>query len=364
MTQRALKQREVMRPDQRGFALAAILWLLAGLTILVVSVSGSLLAVSRTNRDTLDRLQLLLAEQRTTADLVYLTQTYRTLGAGVQVGTKVLQLDGSTRYTLEDGTSLVLQDMQGLIGLNSPSTDDLKRLLVVCGAEPQQADALSDALLDYEDSDSLKRLNGAEAFEYSAAGLAPPRDQPLADAQELWQVYGWPKLKNSWVTRQCDRWVSVAPSTMLNLWTAPLPVLRAAGMSEDEATLAVSDRDQGRDRPLLSSYLLTWRSMNEGGGLGGTKFAVRSRGKVRVTLLREGASVSRQFVLDRVSLNHVAPFLRTQLEWIPAPATLASADRDRSSTRFTDNLVSYFLLTPEGANAADAQISTLPIGRP
>lgn len=349
--------------SERGFALAAILWLLAGLTILVASVGTSLLAVARTNHDTAERLRLLLAEQRAFADVAFLTLTYKTLGAGVLVGAKVLQLDGSTRYALGDGASVLLQDTLGLVALNSSGVDDLRRLLILCGAQAEQVDALSDALLDYTDADSLKRLNGAETFEYSAAGMAPPRNQPLQDVRELWQLFGWKALRSAWQAHGCDRWVSLAPNSQLNLWTAPATVLQSAGLSVDEAGVAIADRDQNRERPLLSPYLLAYRGLNEVGGLGGTRFGVRSRGQVRMTVQLESAGLMRRSILDRGSFNLVVPFMRTQFEWVPTPVATTTTSQE-AGVRFTDNLANYFLVVPDQTTNFDAQVPLFPFGQP
>lgn len=349
---------------ERGFALAAILWLLAGLTILIASVSTSMLAVSRTNHDTQERLRLMLAQQRAVADAAYLVLTYKTLGSAVQVGSRLLQLDSSTRYQLGDGVSVSFQDTQGLVGLNSPGADDVRRLLTQCGATPQQVDVLSDTLLDYIDADSLKRLNGAEAFEYSAAGLRMPRNQRLLDTRELWQVFGWSQIKLEWTLRGCDDWVSLAPSSLLNLWTAPIPVLQAAGLSADQAVAAVLDRDEHRDQALLSPYLLAYRNLNEAGGLGGSRFTVRSRGQVRLTVVLGSAGLARRLVLDRGSHNLLVPFVLSQFEWLPSPSIRADGAPVGANHRFTDNLASFFMLAPGQSPAFDAQTPLLPFGQP
>ena len=352
------------RADQHGFALAAILWLLAGLTILVASVSTSLLAVSRTNRDAEDRLKLLLAEQRALADITYLTGTYKTLGAGVQVGSKILQIDSSTQYTLGEGGSVLLQDTLGLVALNSPGGDDVRRLAAVCGARSDHADALADALLDYTDADSLKRLSGAETFEYSAAGMQPPRNQPLAETKELWQVFGWKALQTDWQANGCDAYVSLAGNAQLNLWTAPSGVLQALGMTVAEAAAAIADRDLGRDKSLLSPYLMQYRNLNETGSLGGSRFGVRNRGQVRVTVMLDSVPFQRQVVLDRAGYNSLVPYTRSQYAWLPTPQLSKDGVVAKSAFRFTDNLPDFFLPQVGSSLNSNAQVPLLPIGQP
>lgn len=341
----------------QGFALAAILWLLAGLTILVASIGSSLMLSARTQRDTRERLNLLLDEQRVLADVAYLTLTHRNLGGGMQVDDRELHVDGSTRYLAGDGRVEVhLQDVQGLIGLNNVSAATLLRLLPLCGVPVEAADALGDALLDYTDADSLKRVRGAEAFDYSAAGQRPPRNQPLADARELWQVLGWQPYQVAWAEHGCDEAVSLAGAGQINLWTAPVPVLQAVGMGAEQALAAVQNRDQYHGRHILSDYLLAWRAANDGVGMGQSRFSVRSQGQVRVTVAREGAALARRVVLARPTLQSQQPFARVAAQWLNLP--LAG-----QAPRFTDNLADFFPNPKNKGDAPDVQTSTDLSGR-
>lgn len=342
------------RPAQSGFALAAVLWLLAGLTVLVASIGSSLMLSARTQHDTRERLRLLLDEQQVLADVAYLTLTHRSLGGGLQVEERELHVDGSTRYVTDGGAvSVHLQDVQGLIGLNGVSTRELQRLLPLCGVPPEEVDTLGDTLLDYIDADSLKRIRGAEAFEYSAAGRKLPRNQPLADARELWQVLGWQTYQAAWIEHGCDEWVSLAGAGQVNLWSAPVQVLQALGMGPEQAQAAVINRDQYHGRHILSDYLLAWREANDGVGMGQSRFTVRSQGQVRVTVQRDGVPLARRVVLARPTLQSQQPFARVAAQWLNLPLP-------GQAPRFTDNLADFFPIPQNKGNAPDAQTSTDP----
>lgn len=343
---------------QQGFALAAILWLLAGLSILVASIGGSLVLSSRTQRDTRDRLKLLLAEQQVLADVTYLTMTYRNLGGGIQVDDRELHVDDSTRYVAAAGdASVYLQDVQGLVGLNNGAGTVLQRLLPLCGIPEAMADTLGDSLLDYIDADSLKRGRGAESFEYAAAGRKPPRNQPLSDLRELWQVLGWQPYQDVWAQHRCDDKVSLAGAGQINLWSAPAEVLQAAGLGPDEAQAAILNRDRYHGRHVLSDYLLAWREANDGVGMGQSRFTVRGQGQVRVTVALEGVPLARRVVLARPTLQSQQPFARLSPQWLNAPQT-------GLVPRFTDNLADFFSNQTDKGGAPDVQASTdVPVRR-
>jgi hypothetical protein len=87
--------------------------------------------------------------------------------------------------------TVTIQDERGLLSLNLPDRPVLTHLLVQQGVPEHSIDHLIDSLEDYTDTDSLRRLNGAEAPDYEALGLPPPRNDWLVSPQELRQVIGW-----------------------------------------------------------------------------------------------------------------------------------------------------------------------------
>jgi hypothetical protein len=128
-------------------------------------------------------------------------------------------------YAMPSGAELRVQDLRGLLALNVPSRPVLTQLLIGLGAAPSRADALVDVLLDYQDTDNLKRLQGAEAAEYGALGLPPPRNDFLLAANELLRMPLWrdePALANA-----LARVSSTNREGALNPNTMPLPLLRA-----------------------------------------------------------------------------------------------------------------------------------------
>lgn len=86
---------------------------------------------------------------------------------------------------------LVVLDESGKIDLNAASEQTLRLLLGKVVDNPDMAAALADKIMDWRDSDNLKRLNGAEDKDYQAAGKAYlPQNKNFQALEELQMVLG------------------------------------------------------------------------------------------------------------------------------------------------------------------------------
>ena len=83
-------------------------------------------------------------------------------------------------------------DEAGRIDINLAPDPLLKGLLQnVGGLDPDAAEQVLDAILDWRDADDLRRPNGAEAPEYQAAGRKyVPTNAPFESTGELQRVLG------------------------------------------------------------------------------------------------------------------------------------------------------------------------------
>lgn len=170
---------------ERGFALVIVLWVVALLGIVAASLAFSM------------RTETTLAH-----DLVAQAQARALAEAGVYRG--ILELynpdrlrrwrgDGSPHQVRLAGVPITvsLQDEAGKIDLNSAQRGLLGALFRASGIEDEQRDALLDAIEDWRDPDSLRRLNGAEDQEYEAAGRTHgAKDGAFNTVEELQQVLG------------------------------------------------------------------------------------------------------------------------------------------------------------------------------
>src|SRR4029077_6899094 len=114
----------------------------------------------------------------------------------------------------------------GLINLNFISVGDLFALLGIFGVLAEDRGPLIDKLEDYTDTDSFRRLNGAEAREYEEAGREPPANAPLRTPWEVRRILDWDKVDG--IMREDTSWPCVtgtAPLGGFNINTAPPALL-------------------------------------------------------------------------------------------------------------------------------------------
>jgi len=228
----------------RGFALVIVLWVLAGLTVVAVAVASSV-------RTSSEGLKLLRDRVRAEADFTSSAARVKVLLA--TAGPTRAAFHGPHGWLFVDGRALSagaddwveVQDTRGLVQLGQVNEARLLRLLRNCGAGDLQARRLVDALQDYVDTDSLKRANGAEAFEYAGTELPPPRNSGLLSMAELWRIKGWSEFKPLWDSTQCRESASLRGDGTFNRNTAPLPALLADGMDATVATSMVGAREDG-----------------------------------------------------------------------------------------------------------------------
>ena len=102
------------------------------------------------------------------------------------------QSDGRPRrLLLEGGEAIVrIHSEGGKISLNVASQTLLEGLWRAVGAPPSEATGLTQAILDWRDTDRERRPQGAEAPEYQSANRLPPRNGPFLATAELRQILG------------------------------------------------------------------------------------------------------------------------------------------------------------------------------
>ncbi len=174
------------RGAQRGVALVLVMWAAIILTVVAASF---------------------IFERRTEAMIVGNSESITRAEAAADSGVyravwEAYRSDNSEDRWRRDGTPYELKldgipvrvemrDESAKIDVNTASDPLLKGLLVSVGLGNDDADALLDAISDWRDPDSLKRLHGAEEADYQAAGLSyRPANAPFQAIEELQLVLG------------------------------------------------------------------------------------------------------------------------------------------------------------------------------
>jgi len=170
---------------QRGIALVIVLWLLVLMTVIAASHAR----VIRTET----RLASNQVEAGKARGLAEAGAYHAILELLVRDETQRWPANGSVnRIRYEDGNvAIAIRDARGLVDINKAPWALLDTVLAGAGMEEEPRKALIDAILDWRDKDSLKRLNGAEDDDYLRAGLKwAARDGPFISVEEFRYVLG------------------------------------------------------------------------------------------------------------------------------------------------------------------------------
>ena len=172
--------------QQRGIALIIVLWVITLLSLIAASFVVVMRSDVRLVTNSMGRAKAEAAAnagvQRAMFELFKPINTPERWAA-----------DGVSRdWNYQDAAvTITMNDEAGKIDINTASEPLLRGLLQSQGMTPDDAVAMVDAMADWRDTDSLKRLHGAEEAEYVAAGLKyKPANAPFQATEELKLVLG------------------------------------------------------------------------------------------------------------------------------------------------------------------------------
>jgi general secretion pathway protein K len=316
--------------DQRGFALLAVMLVLALLGVVVTELSMSMrleasmvrsykesvlathlaeAAVQQAMREILGPGNIQALDRD--GALVFLRAGE---GAGLPVHLPKLPREavalGAGEFSYRIG------DEESRINLNSAPPDRIDRLLSAAGLDKQTRDTINDSLQDWKDPNDLRRLNGAESEDFYLKLPVPyrARNGPLQDTAELLQIRG--------VTREIYEGAQGQPGLAalvtvtagagtVNMNTAPEAVLRALGFLDAELSDITGSR-------VANPYTaVPGRYAGRGLAVGSATFRIEAEGRV------SGESRARivAIVQRRAGppISNAPPGMRvTILSWRPA----------------------------------------------
>lgn len=175
-----------MMRRQRGVALVLVMWV----AILLTVIASSFIFEARTD-SLVVRNSLSIARAEAAADAAVNRAIFELYRA--DNSPEAWRRDGSVREWSFDGIPIriELRDESGKIDINTASDPLLRGLLASVGLTEEETAKLLDAILDWRDPDTLKRVNGAEEPEYRAAGLKyRPANAPFQAIEEFQLVLG------------------------------------------------------------------------------------------------------------------------------------------------------------------------------
>lgn len=278
--------------NERGFALLAVMLVLALLGVVVTEFAFSMRLEASMVRSYKERLlagylaeaavQQAMREVLGPGDVHALDDNGDLVfyGAAAGVGqTQPTRLPSLSRVRVPLGAgefSYRITDEESRINLNTAPSERVDRLLGTLGLDKQQRDVINDSLQDWKDADSLERPNGAESESYYLKLPLPygSRNGQMQDLRELLQIRGITR-EVFWGTDGkpglADLTTVVGRNTV-NLNTAPVHVLKALGFSDAE----ISDVTQTRVRNPYPS--VAGRFAGRGLAAGSSTFRIEAEG--------------------------------------------------------------------------------------
>ncbi len=234
---------------ERGVILLLVIWLLALISVVVLSVAQEWRTEALLTRNYLAARQAsFLAEGGVYYALGKLVESQlaerqrRVPETFAEAPVDLWKGDGvSHELNLPEGRVIVrLTDESGKINLNQATEDMLYNLVTTLGFEGQAARAVVDAILDWRDQDNISRPLGGENDYYLS--LNPPylgKNGPLDTVEELFWVRGldpasFGRLREFFTVQKTGRGVNVN--------AAPLEVLRALGLTAEQAQAIIQTR--------------------------------------------------------------------------------------------------------------------------
>jgi len=184
--------------SEKGLALIMVLWVLAVLSVLVLSfafMARTEVHSTMSFRDGIERKFLAEAGiERGIMELFYRSANKNQTSA--LEGSEVVRIDGR-QYEGEIGDSrytFSIVDESGKININSLTDANgviLNNLIVNLGLSGDTANTIVDSILDWKDSDNLARLNGAEDAYYDSLSVPyKARNEKFDTLEELLLVKG------------------------------------------------------------------------------------------------------------------------------------------------------------------------------
>jgi len=245
--------------EERGFALLAVILVLALLAVVVTEFAFSMrleASMVRAYRDgVLARnlaeagVQQAIREILSDANVHGLDETgqvaFYTVPAGSTAAKRYPSLE-RTEVPLGAGAfSYRITDEEGRLNVNGGVADRMQRLLTALGVDKIERDSIVDAIEDWRDTNDTKRANGAESDDYLKLPVPyRARNGNFQDTDELLQVKGiTPELYfgHDETPPLADMLTARGRGTV-NINTAAAPVLSALGLSDAEVTDVVQAR--------------------------------------------------------------------------------------------------------------------------
>lgn len=187
-------------PEQNGFAMVLVLWVMALLMAIIPAFVYSMRSESTAAINTADSVVarglalagVEMAVHEITADFGLVTTGDSGVVFMERTGNGLKALPFERSFELGGGTvSYTIEDERGRININNAAREVIDALLRLSGVEANERDVITDSILDWRDDNHEFHLNGAEDDYYGSLPAAyGAKDGPAEFKEELLLVKG------------------------------------------------------------------------------------------------------------------------------------------------------------------------------
>jgi general secretion pathway protein K len=176
---------------ERGFTFLVVIWTLSILVVIALAFSASVGLHLKVTRNAIDNGR---AEAFADSGVALAVLDLLAWRARPTEEARFPRDGRSVRCSLDnnDWLRIVVEDEAGKVDLNAADERLIGAALLAAGVAADDAPSLAARIMDYRDSDSIRRPLGAEAEEYRDQGRAGPKNMPFDVLEEVEQVLGAP----------------------------------------------------------------------------------------------------------------------------------------------------------------------------
>lgn len=309
---------------QQGFILAATLWTLAIMFIVVGIFHSYVQQKLQVGIQAKANLQQRLERHSTEQTLLYFLASSRMTRAGMtftqQPDEAFINEDGllisdavGDELTLDSAiyrgigeTRFAVQELSGLVAINALNSLDLAAIINKYDPNPVVRTQLISRLQDYIDANDRVSLSGAEQDDYTRQQLPLPTNDYLRSEAELFRVMGWGEWLDNHPEVEWQTWFSARKDSVMNLNTMPKTLLmQYLGLSEELADQLVRERKTNPFRSVEDFTLRTTLPID----LGEDKYRFFPSSELRISLWNKGGGQAQVISLQLTPNGLYGPWL-------------------------------------------------------
>ncbi len=227
-----------MRNGRDGFALIAVLWLIAILSLAAITT-----------------LRVISFDMQIATAKVHGSRAFQLAEMGIAIGSNpAVERDDPLLHRLDETNNeevhVALTSEGARFNINSLVLAEDKTLLrsifIHWGLDLDSAQALTDAFTDWVDEDDEVALNGAEIEEYENAGrINQPFNRPFYDIEEMALVLGMDQIES--LRPDWRNWFTVWSSGTLDINEADAELISVAAEVTAEQASVIPETVRGTD---------------------------------------------------------------------------------------------------------------------